>query len=245
MSATLSIQEYVARQPHYAWRRHLVRDGLIRTLGFMVLWKMEITGLEHIPADGPAIIMMNHISFIDPILVMGAVTKRFVIPMSKIENGEHPIIGRLERFYGAFNIDRENVDRTALQSAIELLKSGQLVLVAPEGTRQRNGLVSPKDGMAYIATKTNAAIIPTAISGATPWGANLKRLRRTKIQINFGPAFRFKTEGRKHIPRPELTRMMQEAMYQLALALPDKSQRGVYSDMSKLTTDTLVFLPPS
>lgn len=242
MTTTVPIHEYVARQPQYAWRRALLRDGLIRTLGFKVLWNMQIAGLDHVPRDGPAIIMMNHISFIDPVLVIGAVTNRFVIPMSKIENGEHPIIGRLERFYGTFNVDRENVDRTALQSAIELLKSGQLVLVAPEGTRQRNGLAKAKDGLAYIATKSDAVVIPTAISGATPWGANLKRLRRTPIQINFGPAFRFNTGGRKHLPRPELTQMMQEAMYQLALALPDPTQRGAYADLSKVSAETLSFL---
>lgn len=242
MTKTLPIHEYVARQPEYGWRRRLLRDGLIRTLGFKVLWKMQISGLDNIPADGAAIIMMNHISFIDPVLVIGAVTKRFAIPMSKIENGDHPIIGRLERFYGTFNVDRENVDRTALQSAIELLKSGQLVLVAPEGTRQRNGLAKGKDGLAYIATKSDAVVIPTAISGATPWGSNLKRLHRTSIHINFGPAFRFDTGGRKHIPRPALSQMTQEAMYQLALALPDPTQRGAYADLSQLSTETLTFL---
>lgn len=242
MSAALSVEEYVARQPRYAWRRHLLRDGLIRPLGFGVFWKMHITGREHIPAAGPTIIMMNHISFIDPVLVMGAVNKRFVIPMSKIENGRHPIIGTLERIYGAFNIDRDSVDRKALESAIELLRSGQIVLVAPEGTRQRNGLVVPKDGMAFIATKANAAIVPTALAGATPWGANAKQFRRTPIQINFGRPFRFKTDGRKRIPREELALMMQEAMYQLALALPDPALRGQYRDVERATTRTLEYL---
>lgn len=243
MSVSTSVQEFVALQPKLAWRRRLVR-GVIRGLGFGVLWNVTVTGTEHIPDSGPAILMMNHISALDPILCLGAVTRRFVIPMSKIENLRNPILGPFVRLWGSYSVNRGEVDRTALLNSIELLKSGQLILVAPEGTRHPEGLSRPKDGLAYIATKTDAVIIPSAISGAVGWKDKLKRLQRPRIHVNFGRAFKFKTGGRSRLPREALSEMMEEAMYQLAIAVTDETRRGVYSDLSKATTRHLEFLSP-
>lgn len=241
MSSLSSIQDYVAQQDKFAWRRSLIR-GLIRTLGFGVVWRVDITGTENIPDTGPAILMMNHISLLDPVLCMGAVTNRFVVPMSKAENLRNPLFALFVRWWGAYTIHRGEVDRRALTSSIELLKSGQLILIAPEGTRQREGLAKPKDGLAYIATKADAVIIPTAVSGAIGWQHKMRRLQRVHMQLNFGRPFRFKTDNAARIPREVLAQMGEEAMYQLALALRDESMRGVYSDIDKATTEHLVFL---
>jgi 1-acyl-sn-glycerol-3-phosphate acyltransferase len=241
MGTSSSIETYVARQPSMTWRRVMLRR-FIRVVGFGVLWRLDITGREHIPDCGPAIIMMNHISMIDPVLCMGAIQNRFVIPMTKIENLRNPVIGPMVRWWDAYSVDRDAVDRKALVNSIELVKSGQLILIAPEGTRQKNGLTHPKDGLAYIATKANAVIIPTGIAGAQHWAEQFRRAQRPAIRLHFGRPFRFRTEGRARIPREELARMSQEAMYQLALAVPDDALRGVYRDVSLATTDTLEFV---
>lgn len=235
-----SVQDYVARQPKLAWRRRALR-AFIQGLGFHVLWKMDITGREHIPDTGPAIIMMNHISLIDPVLVMGAVTNRFVIPMTKIENVRNPIIKPFVIWWGAYSVNRGEIDRKALLNSIELVKSGQLILIAPEGTRQKHGLAEAKEGLAYVATKANAVIVPTGISGAQDWAHDLKRLRRARISINFGRPFRFKTGGQPRVQREVLAAMSHEAMYQLAMAIKDPAWRGVYSDLNRATTDYLEF----
>jgi 1-acyl-sn-glycerol-3-phosphate acyltransferase len=186
--------------------------------------------------------MMNHISLLDPILCMGAVTNRFVIPMTKVENVQNPFLAPFVRWWGSYSVNRGEIDRKALTNSIELLKSGQLILIAPEGTRQVTGLAQPKDGLAYIATKADAVIIPAAIMGASGWNKKLKRLQRPQIQVNFGRPFKFKTDGRARIPREELTAMTDEAMYQLALAVTDENMRGVYSDLSKATSKHLGFV---
>jgi 1-acyl-sn-glycerol-3-phosphate acyltransferase len=237
---SVQTQAYIARQERVAWRRFLLR-GFIRTLGFKVLWKVDVTGLENIPDTGPTILMMNHISTIDPVLCMGAVTHRYVIPMTKIENAQHPLIGWLVRWYDAYTVNRGEVDRQALTNSIELLKSGQLILIAPEGTRSPDGLIQPKDGLTYVATKANAVIVPAAVAYAQDWLAKLKHFKQAYAHVHFGKPFRFKTMGRERIPRDELAKMTQEAMYQLALALPDENRRGYYSDISRATTDTLEF----
>lgn len=241
MTMATSVQQYVEMQPRLAWRRSLLR-GLIRAILFNVVCKVTVTGEENVPPDQPSILMMNHISLLDPILCMGAVTNRFVIPMTKVENMRNPVIAPFVKWWGSYSINRGEVDRKALTNSIELLKSGQLILIAPEGTRQTTGLAQPKDGLAYVATKADAIIIPAAIMGAVGWEKKLKRLRRPHIQVNFGRPFKFRTEGRARIPREELSAMTEEAMYQLSMAVTDPEMRGIYSDLSKATTEHLQFL---
>lgn len=241
MSVSQSVQEYVARQPSYALKRRIIRLA-IRTLGFHVLANVRVYGEENIPHEGPTILMMNHTSAIDPVVVMGAVTRRFVVPMSKIENMSNPLLKPFIIWWGAYSINRDEVDRKALMNSIALISSGQLILIAPEGTRQKEGLVPPKDGLAYIATKANAVIVPTALSGAQDFSRNIKGLRRTPVTVNFGRPFRFKAGDGARVSREALSAMSEEAMYQLAATLPDPALRGVYADLSKATTDHITFL---
>ncbi|MCA0452591.1 MAG: 1-acyl-sn-glycerol-3-phosphate acyltransferase [Chloroflexi bacterium] len=240
MSVSADVQAYVDRQPRLRWRRVLLR-GLIRSLGFKVIWDVNVTGLENIPDSGPCIIMMNHISMIDPVLCMGAVTNRFVIPMTKIENMRNPIIGPFVRWWGSYTINRSEVDRKALTNSIELIKNGQLILIAPEGHRHPEGLAEAKDGLAFVATKADAVIIPTAISGAIGWNKKLFRFQRPKINVNFGRPFKFRTGGTR-VSREVLATMSHEAMYQLAMAVTDETKRGFYSDLSKATTEYIEFV---
>lgn len=242
MSSTIAVEEYIARQPALSWRRHIMR-GLIRAIGFNLLGHVRIFGTENIPATGPVLLMMNHITALDPGVCMGAVNHRFVIPMTKIENTHSPLGAFAVWWWGAYTVNRGEVDRKALTNSIELLKSGQCILVAPEGTRQKSGLGQPKDGMAYIATKADAVIVPTAISaGAIGWKEKWMRLQRPHIDLYFGRPFKFRTEGRTRIPREELRAMTDEAMYQLALTIPDQELRGVYSDTSKATARYIEFI---
>ena len=240
MTLSAEVQSYVARQPSLRWRRQLLR-GIIRTIGFKIIWDVTITGTEHIPTDGPTIIMMNHISAIDPVLCMGAVTNRFVIPMTKVENMSNPFVGPFVKWWGSYTINRGEIDRKALTNSIELIKNGQLILIAPEGHRHPDGLGEAKDGLAFIATKADAVIVPTAISGAIGWNKKLFRFQRPVITVNFGRPFKFKTGGNR-VPREALATMSHEAMYQLAMAVTDETRRGFYSDLSKATTDYLEFV---
>lgn len=245
MSTDVSVSpqtDIVQQQAHYGWRRKLMRDWLLRPIGFHVIVRPTITGAEHIPASGSTLLVMNHIGFPDPVVVTGAVTSRYVIPMSKIENFNSPFIGFLARVWGAYPVDRDKVDRQALENTIALLKAGHCVLIAPEGTRQQS-MIEAKEGFTYVAIKSGATIVPIGLEGTHLVGGNMKRVRRTPIEIRFGPAFRFKTEGRSHVPRPEMRQMTQEAMYQLA-ELVNPERRGFYADLSQATTETLEFVAP-
>ncbi len=114
-SMTASVQEFVAMQPRFAWRRRLLR-GLIG-LVFPIVFKLEVSGLENIPAEGSSLLMMNHITLLDPVLCMGLVKQRFVVPMTKVENLENPFIAPFVKLVGVV-LDQSRRDRP--QGADEL-----------------------------------------------------------------------------------------------------------------------------
>ncbi len=229
----------VRQREMFASRRRFFRDVVFRHLA-PALWKLTVTGLEHIPAEGPTIVMINHMAALDPIVVMGTVRPRFIVPMSKIENFQNPFSGVLVRSWGAYPVDREKMDREALNIALQLMAAGEMTLIAPEGTRN-NGLQRPKDGLAFIATRSDAMIVPAAISNTEGWKEDLLRpWRRTPIHVSYGPAFRLR-RGEGRIPRETLHRMTDEMMYQLARLLPERN-RGEYADLGRLTTDYLDFV---
>jgi len=221
------------------FRRWLLHQ-MIRKIGFTMLVRPHIFGIEHIPPpDVPTIIMMNHSFTIDGVVVMGAIANRYVIPMVKIENMEHWFIGFLARQYGAFGIRRGEMDRAALKMALTRIANGEILLVAPEGTRQ-SSLQHPKDGLAYLALKSNAMIVPAALWNGESWYYDIKRpWRKTDIYLRFGQAFSLR-QSSKRADRDAMHQMTQEMMYQLARLLPE-THRGVYANLDAATSDYLDF----
>ncbi len=230
----------VFQQDRYDKRRRFLRDFLLRRIGFVFLAHVRAEGTENIPASGPTLLIMNHIGSLDPFVVTGAVTSRYVVPMSKIENYENPVVGLMARSWGAYPVRRGEVDRQALDSTIELLRQERAVLIAPEGTRQ-HALSEPKDGMTYIGLKTGAVFVPIGLDGTDQFPYSYKRLRRPQVTVRFGQPFRLCADSTKRIPRDEMRQMTNEIMFRLAALLPE-SRRGAYHDLDQATTRYLEFV---
>lgn len=116
---------------HKRWiLRGLLKNYLLR---FFIKFD-DVQGLENIPARGPAILFFNHISFFDPIIVMH-VLPRNIVPLAKAEGLNNPIFGAFLRLWKVIPVHRETMDREALRKMTEVLKVGELILIAPEGTR--------------------------------------------------------------------------------------------------------------
>ncbi|RCK76920.1 MAG: 1-acyl-sn-glycerol-3-phosphate acyltransferase [Anaerolineae bacterium] len=227
---------------HASWeaKRRFLRF-LLRTIGMTMLVKLDgVEGIENIPAQGPAILYINHIAFVDPVVIVHVVPRN-IVPLAKIEVYDYPLVGLIPRLWGVIPVRREEFDRRAVQQILEVLRAGEIVLVAPEGTR-RPALSQAKEGIAYLAAHSGAPLIPTAIWGTVGFPA-LRPTRRWKqagVQVRFGKPFRY----RPHLKRPtkeELRLMTDEAMYVLAALLPPEL-RGVYSDLSRATQTTLEWL---
>jgi 1-acyl-sn-glycerol-3-phosphate acyltransferase len=225
---------------HFETRRRFLRF-LIARIGFTLLAKLDrVEGLENIPTHGPAIVMINHIAFLDPIAVMH-VLPRNIIPMAKVEVYSYPLIGIFPRIWGVIPVRREEIDRQALHQALDILKAGEIVLVAPEGTRH-NDLQDAKEGVAYLASRSGVPVVPAAIDGSIgfPSLRPSSRWRGPGIVIRFGRPFRYQSAlGRPN--RAQLRQMTDEAMYVLAALLPEH-RRGVYADLSKATQETITWV---
>lgn len=229
----------VPRYRHADWelRRRFLKF-LLRTLGFTLLVRVDwVEGLENIPKDGPAIFLINHIAFVDPIVVIH-LSPRHIVPMAKIEVYDYPIVGVFPRIWGVIPVRREEVDRRAIRMALDVLRAGETILVAPEGTRNTE-LQRGKEGIAYLASRVNAPIIPVAIQGTVGMPALrfTRRWREPGAVVKFGRPFRYRPEYAR-ADRSELRKMADEAMYVLARMLPE-DMRGYYRDLSQASQDTI------
>ena len=133
---------------------------------FSLLFRSEIIGREHIPAEGAAVIAGNHMHALDPIFV-DICTKRVVCTLAKkaLHDGA---FGFLFRAAGTIPVDLHSArNPDALNAAVEALRSGQLVNVSPEAKRNyTDELLLPfKYGAAVMAQRTGAPIIPYAVTG--------------------------------------------------------------------------------
>jgi 1-acyl-sn-glycerol-3-phosphate acyltransferase len=237
-SATLSFWSpggYV--HSRYEARRKVLRF-LLRTIGFNLFARIDhAEGMEKVPSSGPAILMINHINFTDPFVVLG-VLSRSIVPMAKIEVYSYPLVGIFPRIYGVIPVQREEIDRRAVQGAMEVLRAGEVILVAPEAHRGPE-LRLGKEGIAYLATRANVPVVPVAIEGTIgyPTFPLSRRWFQPGAQVKFGAPFRFKT-GDQRAGRQMLRLMTDEAMYILAGMLPE-FRRGYYSDLSLATQTTI------
>jgi 1-acyl-sn-glycerol-3-phosphate acyltransferase len=208
-------------------RFYRLSNRLLRLAG--PLWvDLSVQGLEFVPRSGPVIVAINHTSFLDPMLV-GSVMPRDVVMMAKAEAFRAPFLGLLVKWYGAFPIRRGEVDRDALKKALEVLRAGEALLMAPEGTRSTDGRLQPGfDGLALIAVRTQAPILPFAIAGGRPFSTNLKRFKRSRICVNIGQPYQPALDASKP-GRERLAALTDDLMLRLARLLPPE-QRGQYAD---------------
>jgi 1-acyl-sn-glycerol-3-phosphate acyltransferase len=150
------------------------------------LFRLRVTGREHIPADGGFVLAANHNSNFDPWpLGIGLFPDRFLRFMGKSELFWFPL-GALIGAAGAFPVRRGQRDLEAIQTAVELCQEGHAVVMFPEGTRRKKGLVKKHQakahtGAARIALEADVPLVPAAIKGTD----RLARLAR--LSVVYGP----------------------------------------------------------
>lgn len=191
--------------------------------------KLRVEGVEHIPAKGPVIIAANHIVSMD-IIVVSYPVRRHLHHMAKVELFRIPVFGAFIRALGAFPVRRGESDRDALRMANELLQAGEIVAVFPEGHRSGTGrLQAGLPGVALIALRSGAPIVPVGISGTQrvfkglrygPWAPKVRVVYGEPITLQAG------SERRR---RDDLQQGIDTVMRAIAALLPPE-YRGVYAE---------------
>ena len=149
-------------------------------------------GRENIPASGPVIFAPVHLSHADPPAVACGCSRRLRF-MAKIEMFDHWLMGPLVASLGAFSVNRNEGDTESVRTTIDLLNSGEAVLIFPEGTRGDGVTMGPiARGVAMLAKKTNAQVVPVGLIGTNlkmPKGSPIPRFR--KVTVVYGEPFTY------------------------------------------------------
>jgi 1-acyl-sn-glycerol-3-phosphate acyltransferase len=196
----------------YGLRVYFITKAIARGL-LQVLFGFRVEGAQKIPREGPVVIASNHISIMDPAVMLVA-CPRVVSYMSRDDVFRYPLLSwLLPRLY-AIPVSRGAGDLGAIRTAIRTLKSGGAVGIFPEGRRSRTGAIEPfKTGAAAIALRTNAPIVPAAIIGsdkAWPVGKG-PRLRRA-VRVVFGEPITLPLGKTDRQTLEEVTRQLEAAV---------------------------------
>ena len=127
--------------------------------------RYRVRGRQHVPRKGPLLIVANHLSWYDPI-ILALVLPRRVWFFTKEEMFHWPIVGGLCRLTGQISVRRGAGDRAALAEALAYLQQGRAVMVFPEGTVERQEQMLPAySGVAMLALHSGATVLPIAHTG--------------------------------------------------------------------------------
>jgi 1-acyl-sn-glycerol-3-phosphate acyltransferase len=161
---------------------------------FLVYFRMQRIGREHLPKQGPLLLASNHRSFLDP-FVIGMLVRRPVYYMAKRELFEKRWQAWILNALGAFPVDRGHGDSAAMDTARTILERGDCVVLFPEGTRVRPGpLAKPRRGVGRLALETGVPVAPVAVIGTEDVRCGW-RIRPRKVRIRVGRPLNFPTAG--------------------------------------------------
>jgi 1-acyl-sn-glycerol-3-phosphate acyltransferase len=197
--------------------------------------RISIEGTHDLPRNGPLIIAANHASNLDvPVIGSWLIPRlgRRIHWLGKKELFDWPVIGWVAAHGGVHPVDRGAADVEAFRLAQRILDGGHVLFVFPEGTRSPDGaLQAARDGVALLALRTGAMIVPIGISGSDRVWPKGQRLPHPggHVTVRIGRPFRAADELPATTPKSTAKRLTTALiMRRIADLLPER-QRGVYA----------------
>jgi len=204
-----------------------VVSWVLRTF-FGMLCRLDTAALKNVPAQGPLILVANHVNFLEVPVVRASLHPRDITMLTKVQTFNNPLFNFLFHTWGGIPIERGTVDRAALQACIDALAEGKILAVAPEGTRSGDGkLLQGKPGTILVAVRSGAPLLPITCWGAEHFWDNLKHFRRTPFHARVGRPFIVDTHG-EGLSKDVRQRIADEIMFKLAELLPEQ-YHGMYA----------------
>ena len=213
---------------------------LISRVMLATLTRTTVTGLENIPASGPLLILGNHRSTIDPMLLLAHLPSEteFVGP------GDFKLLfpgNLIIKWYGLVQVRRSTqLERASLKLMTNILKTGKMLGLFPDGGTWEKPITDAKPGAAYLSMTTGAPILPIGIGGAYQAWGKVTRLQRPRLTVNIGKVMPPVQAGDIRSKRGEaLEAATQEIMRQIYNLLPPED-RAWYDDMARRRYDVIV-----
>lgn len=214
---------YSMKYPRKKRRRRILK-GII---GFLIhrLGELEVEGLENFPSTGPVIIAANHFNFVDPPLLIYT-NPRLTEFIGGAQRPNSPFWAQqIPKWYGFIHAFRGGYGRATFRQSLDVLKQDGVLGIFPEGGSWATLLRPARPGLAYLAAKSGAPVVPISIIGAE----NLIGGEKQPVKIIYHspvPAPVITASG--HARREQLDAFSHEIMARIASGLPD-AQRGIHS----------------
>jgi 1-acyl-sn-glycerol-3-phosphate acyltransferase len=209
-------------------KRGALAYSLLRALFWLVAHlacRYSVCGRERVPKTGPLLIVVNHLSWFDPML-LGVILSRRVWFFMKAEMFDWPVVGWLSDITGQISVHRGASDRVALEQALSYLKEGRAIVIFPEGTvERREQMIAAHSGVAMLALRSGATVLPIAHIGT-------RRVLRTwrswfpRVTMQIGTPY-VPTLPAGMARKTGLDVVTQDMMQRIAVMLPPEV-RGVY-----------------
>lgn len=186
---------------------------------------------KHIPLKGPVIIITNHTGQVEVPVMATLLQPRKITGWAKVESFDNLFLRWVFWAWDIIPVHRGEADMTALKSALRMLEEGRIFGVAPEGTRNYNGILQRGfPGAAVLAIKSQAVVLPVAHWGGENYMKNLKQFKPTDYYLRIGEPFKIQVEGKV---TGEMRQKIADAMMARIAELMPEYYRGEYSDLSK------------
>lgn len=201
-----------------------------------LICRYRVYGLEHVPENGPLLIVANHLSWYDPIL-LGVALHRRVWFFTKAELFRWPVLGAACRATGQIPVRRGESDRAALEKGLAYLHEGKALGIFPEGTVERRAVMIPAlTGVAMLAMRSGTTVLPIAHTG-TRKVLRSPRWWFPRVTITIGEPYVPVLPGGMS-RKAGLQRVTDDLMFRIARMLPPEN-RGVYADIERLERETV------
>ncbi len=201
---------------------------LLGKLCFTTFGRWEVHGKEAVPPKGPLIVVSNHLSYADPPVLASSLPRRLHF-LGKESLFSNPVSASFMRAVGVHPLNPSGMNLGALRRNLELLSMDQALVLFPEGSRSRGqGMKIGKHGVAYVAAKSQAPILPVAITGTEHIRGYLRiPFPLCRITVTIGDPFTLPVvEGK--LTKPVLQSLTDMIMLRVADLLPQK-YRGHYA----------------
>lgn len=217
----------------YPYPNRQLRRGVLKFLinmVFKITGDFEITGKENLPEKGPLLVVGNHFSFLDPLAVISVCPWQVDFLGGTRTPNAPTVVEWLRHVWGIVPVFRGSVSRETFVASESILAQKGVIGIFPEGGNWATVLRPARPGVAFLAARTGAPILPIGLEGFDTYFARLRKGIRPKVKIRIGKLFGpYQLNMRERTDRAKLDEMGHEIMQQIAELIPPEKQ-GYYSD---------------